>query len=117
MKQLASILILALLTVACPTSTPIEKTARDGIATAKGFLDSEKTQHQECIGGSFPACDLINKAVAAKDVTIDALEAYCSGPAFDAGTGPCTPQAALKDKLTGALTNLNQTIADIKNLK
>lgn len=105
-------LVLCLFTVAC---APIEQTARNGIATAKGFLDSEKAAHPECVvnAASSNACYLISKGVAAKDSTIDALEAYCGGPEFDNG-GACTPHADLQPKLKSVLANLNQTIADIK---
>lgn len=107
-------LCLCLMTVACG---PLEQSARNGIATAKGFLDQEKVAHPECAGATpsvSPVCTLIHKGVAAKDVTIDALEQYCSGPEFDAGTGPCSPNAALSDKLKAALRDLNAIIGDIK---
>jgi len=115
------ILVVTLIMAAC---SPIEVTARDGIAAAKGFLDSQAALHNECNADpTAQVCALINKGNAAKHVAIDALEQYCTGPAFDAGTGPCqvptdkTRKDTLQSQLSGALNNLNQTISDIKALK
>lgn len=107
-------LAMAVMLAGCPA---IQNSARDGIATAKGFLDQERVSHPECASGSVSqVCTLIARGVHAKDVTIDALEQYCSGVAFDSGAGTCTPNAPLKDKLNAALRDLDQIISDIKKL-
>lgn len=111
--KIAALLALTVVLVAC---APLQDTARNGIASAKGFLDSEKAAHPECaVDSEAQACYLIKRGVAAKDATIDALEAYCGGSAFDAGA-PCTPHSDLTDKLKSALANLNLTISDIKKV-
>jgi hypothetical protein len=122
MKLIATLCIatLLLVTVAC---APLEQSARDGIATAKGFLDAEAKAHPECTQTpSAQACTLITKGNALKHVAIDALEQYCTSPGFDAGTDPCTKptgQAATvaAQQLKTALANLSQVISDIKALK
>jgi hypothetical protein len=106
-------------TLACPPSQPLERTARDGVAAAKGYLDSAKSQHPEC-GGEAPVastnCQIIYKGVAAKDSVIDALNVYCASPAYSTGGGECVPNKDVQSKLQEALNNLNQTIADVKKL-
>jgi hypothetical protein len=105
------------------TGPPVQEVARDAIASAKGYTDTAKQNHPECAtGAQSTACTAIAKTVGAKDSTIDALEAYCSSPAFDAGTGPCTPPSgdagtAAANILASAVANLNQEIADIKALQ
>ena len=101
-------------------SQPPEVLARDSIVGAKAFLDKEKAAHPECATSKAGFCGFLSKATGAKDVAIDALEAYCAGPAFDTG-GAC--QAPLKgtatstqllNKLSAAIQGMNQTIADVK---
>lgn len=107
----------------------IEKQARDGIAAANGYITSARAQHPECDPRAHPenqpqtSCQVIRRTTEANNVAIDALETYCGGPAFDAGTGPCTPPAkntsaynSALNKLQSALNNLNQTASDIKKL-
>jgi len=117
----ALLLIPVLLLAGC---TPLERQAYNTVVAAKGFLDSEKAQHPEC--ATVPAsavCQTITKAVAAKDLLIDAITVYCSGPEFNTG-GACnapkkgTPgydQAAAK--LQAAISNYNRIAQDLKGLK
>lgn len=127
MKTSKILLILPLIVVftACAhkvsTSTPnppqpLEASARDAVASAKGYLDSAKSKHPECPAASSTQCQIIAKGVAAKDSVIDALSVYCAGPDFAAG-GACTPQAAAADKLQSALNGLQTTLADVKGLQ
>jgi hypothetical protein len=119
-KQFAIALLLSatMILVGCQ---PTEMNARDAIASAKGFIDQVATNHPEC--NAAPAgqvCVLVSRANAVKHTAIDALQLYCSGPSFDAGTGPCQPPTdkAARDqaatKLKAAVTNLNQIVSDIK---
>ena len=114
------VLPLALLLTGCPQ---VQTTARDSIAAAKSFLDSEKAAHPECATTpTVQICTLLTKATGAKDATIDALEAYCAGLDFNTG-GACNPPAKgtpalaqATQKLQFAVQNLNQSIADIKTI-
>lgn len=118
--RIALLLPLLLLCSGCPK---VETTARDAIAGAKKTTDNLKVKYG-CSGTptTASACATIAKVVAAKDLTIDALEAYCGGPSFDNG-GACnapakgTPAATqAAQKLQSALTGLQQTLADVKGL-
>lgn len=123
MKNLiiAAALAASLLLSACNTS--LQEVARDGIASAYGYTQSVKANHPECATGTqSTTCTILAKTIAAKDSTIDALEVYCTGAAFNAGTGPCVPPSgpALQTAtaaLNAALGNLNQEIKDIKAIK
>lgn len=118
-KTLALVPILALLaiTLACPPSQPLEQTARDSVATAKGYLDAAKAHHPECATPGTPVstnCDIIGKGVGAKDAVIDAINVYCASNDYSNNGGPCVPNKDLQPKLQEALNNLNQTITDVK---
>ena len=121
--KIISLVCIATLTLCLTACAPLEMSARDGIATAKGFLDAEAKAHPECNSApNAPVCTLIIRANAAKHVAIDALEQYCTSPGFDAGTAPCTKPVGqagtiATSQLKAALANLNTTISDIKKLK
>jgi hypothetical protein len=99
----------------------LAKSSRDGIASAKGALDKAKLQYS-CGTPTQNAsvCNRIAQGVAIKDTAINALEIYCSGPQFDAGTGACQPSTdpdkkkVLADKLNAAMRQLNQIMSDLK---
>lgn len=120
------LMCIAVMLTAC--SQPIEKTARDAIAGAKGYIVSARTLHPECSPSQHPEnqsqvnCQILAKGQAAEDLTINALEAYCAGPDFAAG-GKCDAPAKgteaydqLGQKLAAALTTLNSSMADVKAL-
>lgn len=120
------LIMLPLLAVSC--SSP-EKTARDGIATMNGYLVSARARHSECDPDKFPGnqpqsqCQVIRRGTQANNLAIDALEVFCGGPAFNAGTGACQApnkgQPAFQqglDKLNSALVNLNTTASDVRAL-
>lgn len=116
MKKLLLLLPLVIL-LGCQ---PIQNTARDGIAAAKGVLQTAQTKYMaQCTANPQDApCVIIHKGVAAQNVAIDALEAYCEGgatPAFKDG-GPCVANKAVEPKLRASLDNLNQIIPDVKGL-
>ena len=120
MKIKALLLIpLLTLTLACPPKQPLEQLARDGVAGAKGYLDSAKGKHPECVGTT-PAtstnCSIISRGVGAKDAVIDALNAYCASQDYSNNTGPCVPNKDTQPKLQGALSGLNQTMTDVKKI-
>jgi len=119
MKKYAVLLLIVAVTLA--GCTPLERQAYNVAVGAKAFLDSEKASHPECsTGATSTLCVDIAKAVAAKDVLLDALTVYCSGPAFASG-GACNPPAKgtpastqAAAKLQAAISGYNQTAADIK---
>lgn len=99
---------------------PLEMSARDGIASAKGFLDSEAKQHPECNSTpTLQVCTLITRGNAAKHTAIDALETYCSNDSFNAGGTACVKPSGsagqiAANELKASLASLSQTITDIK---
>ncbi len=118
MKKLLAVLPLMLLMAGCD----VAKSSRDGIASAKGALDAYKAEYQCNTATPQAACGKVQSAVALKDLAIDALTVYCSGPGFDSG-GPCQPSpdkdkkqvAALK--LQAVMKQLNQIMKDLQSLK
>lgn len=109
---------------------PVEKNAYTVITGAKGFTDSIKAKHPECGMNPQPGiwisthtttapCPVLDKAIAAKDLLIDATEVYCGGPQFTAG-GPCQPSpdkntaAIFAAKLQAAMTVYEQAEGDLK---
>lgn len=102
------------------TVDSLANNAYDVIAGAKGYLEKEKSLHPECASASSAVCTKISQAIGAKDVLIDALSVYCSGPNFLNG-GACDPPAAgtpaqtqAQQKLEAALASYNQIAEDLK---
>ncbi|HWR36384.1 MAG TPA: hypothetical protein VN622_10995 [Clostridia bacterium] len=125
MKKVFSVLaVLTILLVACaftgcPDQTkPIEVIARDGVAAAKGFIESEQKQHlEECQAApTKPVCIAINKAIASQNLVIDAIEVYCASPEFATGTKPCVPHPNAETQLRESLQLLNDVVKQIKTL-
>lgn len=116
MKSLSLTLILAC-TLALTGCQPIEKTARDSVAAAKGYLDSAKAHHPECAtnGGHGANCDIIARGVGAKDAVIDAVQVYCASSSYDSGS-PCSPNKDAEPKLKAALQSLDQIMTDVRKL-
>ena len=117
MKKYTFLLVPVLFLVAC---TPVERSAYNTAVAAKAFLDTERKAHPECNPGTSTVCLDIAKAVAAKDVLIDAISVYCAGPDFANG-GACnapakgTPAAQQAvAKLQAAIANYNQAATDLK---
>lgn len=124
---LAFTLAVCLTMVSC---TPIERTAYRVVVTSRGFLDSEKAAHPECVLGAAVVADTVTpskvcsglaRATAAKDLLIDAVEVYCASPTFSNGTGTCTPPAKgtpayqqASDKLQAAISIYTLAEKDLK---
>lgn len=116
------VLLILPLTLLINGCSPIEKQAYNTVVGAKAFLDSMKSQHPECSTATSTLCVSLKRATGAKDALIDAVEVYCSSPAFLNG-GPCTPpskgtpasQQAL-DKLKAAITNYDQIESDVRKV-
>lgn len=114
LRSIATVL-LALTMTAC---APLEQTARDAIAGAKGVLLTAQVEYgQECHDNpSNKNCALIHGAVAAQNTAIDALVVYCSGKANPDGTGACAPDKTKAPKLQTAISNLDTIIRDVKGI-
>jgi|SRR5208337_318515 len=122
-RRLATLPLLALLLVisGCPK---VETTARDAIVGAKTTTDTLKAKYNcGTPTANLNACATILKVVAAKDLTIDALEVYCGNPSFDSQGGVCVPPSKgtpaatqATQKLQSALSGLQQTLTDAKGL-
>src|SRR6516162_2714485 len=104
--------------------SPVEQQARDALAASQGFIMQAQKNHQaECSQTpkkSFP-CAMINQAVGAQNLAIDALEVYCGWSASDvtdAAAGKtvhaCVPVKTAADPLKAALSNLNRILRDYK---
>jgi hypothetical protein len=121
MKKFSALSLIAILVLGLAGCAP-EKSARDSIAAGKGVLVTLQQQHGDSCRANpqQPLCQEINRGVALQNVAIDALEVYCSGPEFDAGTGPCQPPSdktvrnAAANKLAAALADFTRIIADLR---
>ena len=121
MKRIAVVLALGLVIAGC---TPVERSAYNTVVAAKAFLDTERKVHTECVpGATSTVCVDIAKAVAAKDLLIDAITIYCSGPDFNNGGACNAPKKGTPGydqavaKLQAAIANYNQVAADLKAVK
>jgi hypothetical protein len=112
-------LTIAVMLVMLGCSQPIEKTARDGIATATGAISNYQAKyHDQCVAApTGTACVAINRAIVGQNATITALEAYCGFKPGDDLASACKPVATAKDGLQAALNNLQQLVNDLKGLK
>lgn len=97
---------------------PLEVSARDGIVTASAIIKAKQSKWRvTCQANpSVTECQNINKAGAALNVAIDALNAYCTSDAFNNNIGPCEPKAAFTVKLKNALSDLNRIKKDVEGL-
>jgi len=114
----ALVLLLLLGLMGCGVST-----YRDTIATSYGFIFWAQTTYKaQCQATpNAPTCTLITRGIGLHNVAVDALSAYCNGPAapgnasWTAG-GPCSPVKSLQGAVEAAIRNLNPVIADVKLL-
>lgn len=123
--RLASLIVLVLpLTIVSlyiAGCSPVETQAYRTVVGANAFLKSVSSQHPECKSGLVSdTCTKLSQAVGAKDLLIDAVEAYCAGPQFQTG-GVCQPPAKgtpaatqAAAKLQAAINAYNQAQTDLK---
>lgn len=133
---LTLMVVVAIGSAGCPQLSPTERIAYETVVASKAFIDKTKTQHPECVNvagvagqnatltvNTSTVCTSLTRAVAAKDLLIDVVEALCAGPNFSAAgdLGACdfpkkgTPgyqQAA--DKVNAAIAGYNQAATDLK---
>lgn len=129
-KYLMSVMTL-MISLSLVSCSPIEVTAYRIVIGAKAGLANFRANHPECqfdgktglsTHTEIAPCEDNNRITAAKDVIIDAVEVYCSGGQFETG-GPCNaPKKGMNgyqvavDKLTAAIANYKQVIADVKGV-
>lgn len=109
------LLLICLFLIACQ---PLQQTARDSIAVAKGVIETAQQEYLEtCRAGSTqPACEIITDAVAAHNLVIDVLNIYCAGDDTWQEGAACTPNSAVGPRLRETLSRLNVIIANVKEL-
>jgi hypothetical protein len=114
-RLLGVLLPLAIVLSGC---TPVEQAARDAIAASAGALRSaQATYGAQCkVLPSAAPCVVINKAIAAQGVAIDATEAYCGFTAATPAGTACAPVKTALPALQTALANLSQTTKDVQGL-
>lgn len=120
LSVLVVLLAASLFVSGCPK---IEKDAYLAAVGAKAFLDSEYGKHPECLPNTTAGiCANLSKAVAAKDLLIDAGKLYCGGENFSTG-GACYPPsksdpryAQVRDRLQSALASYQQIEKDLRAL-
>jgi len=117
MKKLTLVFPLLVL-MGCGVST-----YRDTIATSYGFLAwSQTTYKAQCQATpNAQTCALITRGIGLHNAAVDALSAYCNGPAASGNAswmagGPCSPIKPLQGAVEAAIRNLNPVIADVKLL-
>lgn len=102
--------------------TPLEQTARDLAATANGFITQAQSIHaKECHANpALKTCAIINQAVGAQNVLIDAAESYCGWPArptpaeLASATTSCARIKSATPALQTAVRNLNDVMGDLR---
>jgi hypothetical protein len=121
MKRIVTLALFAFVLCSGFVCTPVERATYNTFVAAKAFTDQVKIQHPECAAGLVsPLCADLTKAVAAKDLLIDAWEIYCAGPKFNGG-GVCDPPAKgtpafeqASAKMQAAIAAYNQAETDLK---
>ena len=117
----ALVILIALSLSGCPKA---ERVAYDTAVAAKAFTQSIHDKHPECdtVANTMPVCVALRKAIAFKDLLIDAGEVYCGGNGFgQTKDAPCNPPAKgtpafqlVSDKLNAAVANWRQADADLR---
>jgi len=111
-KKAVFVVLICFCLAACQ---PFEKSARDSVAAAKGFIEQAQANHgTACKANPNTAlCSAINQAVAAQNSAIDALDLYCAGSSWQSG-GACQPNKELEPRVRAAISNLDRIIKDAK---
>ena len=109
------LLLTCLFLVGCQ---PLQQTARDSIAVAKGVIETAQQEYLvRCQASPTDTpCEIIKDSVAAQNLVVDALNLYCAGDDAWVGGSPCSPTKAVEPRLREALLQLNVIIANVKEL-
>lgn len=111
---------LCLITCLALTACPKDKNARDVAAALKGAIQTAQTEYSGACQAnpSQATCMTINRAVAAQNLLITALENYCG---WVQGAPPpdntkCVPVPSAEAFLKTAVANANQSISEVKGI-
>ena len=118
-KKVAVVGVLAV-TLVLTGCTNFVRASVDTLAAAQGFISQAQKNHSaQCTvdpSADFP-CQTINKAVAAQNAAVSALEVYCQLPVApdpatlaSLGTKTCNENPSAKQVLVAALSNLSQIL-------
>lgn len=116
---ISAILFSALVFTGCSS---LENKARDAAAASQGFIEQAQRNHlAECQASPakpFP-CQVINQAVAAQNLLVDAVEQYCGWPAgiqppSGATNHVCAKNVSATQRLQAAVNSVNKILADYK---
>ena len=112
--KLAVLLLATLLIAGCQ---PAQDSARDSLAVSAEAIDIAQEKYLEtCTADQTQrVCRLINDAVAAQNLGVEALNLYCAGGDYLTG-GVCQPNKEYLPRLQEAIRNLDSIIANIKEL-
>ena len=110
-----TVLLLCLFLVGCQ---PLQQTARDSIAVAKGVIETAQDEYlARCKASPTDApCEAIKDAVAAQGLVVDALNLYCAGKDSWVTGAPCSPSKGVEPRLKEALRSLDVIISNVKEL-
>jgi hypothetical protein len=113
-------IILCIIASVTLTACPKDKNARDVAAALKGAIQTAQTEYSGACqeNPSQSTCTTINRAVAAQNLLITALENYCG---WSQGDPPppstkCTPAPSALAFLQTSINNANQAISEIKQI-
>lgn len=122
MKAIRVTVILCFFLAGCE---PLERQAYNTVVGAGAFIKLMSAKLPGC--SAVPAtmtmpqaCAALQRARAAKDLLIDAMEVYCAGPRFDNGGACDAPKKGepgkvqAMDKLRAALNGYTQAANDLK---
>ena len=103
-----------------PTGTA-ESRGRDVSAALGGLLKSAQSKyHDSCVANNKQSvCQQINRAGAAQNALITALDTYCGWPASTSPPDPnqvCVPIASGQQALIDATTNAATFVAEIQSV-
>ena len=109
------LLLTCLFLVGCQ---PLQQTARDSIAVAKGVIETAQQEYlPRCLASPTDApCEIIKDAVAAQNLVVDALNLYCAGEDSWVTGAPCSPSMGVEPRLREALLRLDTIISNVKEL-
>jgi hypothetical protein len=109
MRRMVLFLPLILLLSGCPR---VERDAYNIVVAAKAFIGSLQSQHPECSTAQTTICVDLRKAAGAKDLLIDAGEAYCQESSFGVtDVTACVPAPKGTAAYTQALNALNSALS------
>ncbi|KKL19417.1 hypothetical protein LCGC14_2465690 [marine sediment metagenome] len=109
------LLLTCLFLVGCQ---PLQQTARDSIAVAKGAIETAQQEYLvRCLASPTDTpCEIIKDAIAAQNLVVDVGILYCAGNDAWLTGGPCSPSRGVEPRLKEALLRLDTIISNVKEL-